>query len=84
VAGGGGRGAGGGGGGGGGVTRSTDDWEAYAKALKAGAERRAEENKRAKVGDDVDRQLESPESTSSSELSLTEQPFRQSILFLQK
>ncbi len=37
-----------------GAKRSTDDWETFAKDLKAGAERRAEENKRAKVGEDLD------------------------------
>ncbi len=35
------------------VKTSTDDWETYAKELKAGAERRAEESKKAKVGDDM-------------------------------
>ncbi len=34
-------------------TKSTDDWETYARDLKAGAERRAEENKQAKVGEDL-------------------------------
>ena len=34
--------------------RSTDEWETYAKDLKARAERRAEDNKRAKVGEDLD------------------------------
>ncbi len=33
---------------------SIDDWEEYAKLLKIGAERRAEKNKRAKVGHDVE------------------------------
>ena len=37
-----------------GVKRSTDEWEKHAEELKASAERRAEENKRAKVGDDVE------------------------------
>ena len=36
-----------------GPKRSTDEWEACAKDLKADAERRAEENKKAKVGNDV-------------------------------
>ncbi len=34
--------------------RSTNDWETHAKDLKAGAERRADENKKAKIGDDMD------------------------------
>ncbi len=34
--------------------RSIEDWEDFAKDLKAGAERRAEENKKAKVWDDMD------------------------------
>ncbi len=33
-----------------GVKRSPDDWKTFAKDLKAGAERRAEQNKKAKVG----------------------------------
>ncbi len=33
-----------------GTKRSTDEWDKYAEDLKAGAERRAEENKKAKVG----------------------------------
>ncbi len=34
------------------MKRSTDDWEMFAKKLEAGAVRRAEENKKAKVGED--------------------------------
>jgi hypothetical protein len=34
--------------------RSIDEWEKYAEELKAGAERRAEENKRSKVWGDVE------------------------------
>ncbi len=33
---------------------SSDEWQKHAEELKAGAGRRAEENKRAKVGDDVE------------------------------
>ncbi len=32
----------------------TDDWTTFAKDLKAGAERRAEENKKAEVGEELD------------------------------
>ncbi len=37
-----------------GAKRGSDEWVAYAKDLKAGAERRAEESKKAKVGYDMD------------------------------
>ncbi len=37
-----------------GVKRSTDEWGSYAEDLKAGAGRRSEENKKAKVGEDLD------------------------------
>ena len=37
-----------------GVKGSADEREKHAEELRAGAERRAEENKRAKVGDDVE------------------------------
>ncbi len=37
-----------------GTKRTADDWETFAKSLRAGAERRAEENKKAKVGEDLD------------------------------
>ncbi len=33
---------------------STDEWEKYAEELKVGAERRAKENERARVGDGVE------------------------------
>ncbi len=36
-----------------GLKMSTDDWNEFSKELRAGAERRAEENKRAKVGEDL-------------------------------
>ncbi len=36
------------------VKRSTDDWETFAKDSKAGAQRREDENKKAKIGDDMD------------------------------
>ncbi len=36
------------------MKKSTDDWETHAKDSKAGAERRSEENKKAKDGDDMD------------------------------
>ncbi len=41
-------------GGGGGPKRSTGDWEKFAKDLKAGAERRAEDNEKTQVGEDLD------------------------------
>ncbi len=37
-----------------GAKRSTDDWQTFAKERKAGTERRAEENKKAKIGQDLD------------------------------
>ncbi len=37
-----------------GTKRGTDEWEKHTKGLKAGAERGAEESKKAKVGDDAD------------------------------
>ncbi len=37
-----------------GLKRSTDDWEEFAKKLRTDTERRAEENKKAKVGKDLD------------------------------
>ncbi len=36
------------------MKRSTDEWEGYAEELRAGADRREEENKRAKIGDGVE------------------------------
>ncbi len=37
-----------------GANRRTDDWETFAKSLKTGAGRRAEENKKATIGDCLD------------------------------
>ncbi len=34
--------------------KSTDEWETYTRDLKAGAERRVEEDKKAKVGEDLE------------------------------
>ncbi len=36
------------------MKKSTDEWENNAEELKAGAERRAADKERAKVGDDVE------------------------------
>ncbi len=37
-----------------GLKSRTDDWETFARELKAGSERKAEENKKAKVVEDLD------------------------------